>query len=136
MNIAESCTWTSALRPPPILGRHDTSRTCGNGEEGRDGLQGLVDGEDVLRLCVQAVVVHVFVVDAILLAAGDTNLLKKDVGLGKGLAARTATRSRRTISSHCFMGAARFRYLAVVSIFHSTGSSLRSIMWELLLGRQ
>ena len=31
------------------------------------------------------------------------------------------------------MGAARFKYLAVVSMFQSTGSSLRSIMWELVL---
>lgn len=53
----------------------DVTETSGNGEVGGDGSEGLLDGEDVLGLGVEGVVVDVLVVDTVLLATGDTNLL-------------------------------------------------------------
>lgn len=53
----------------------DVTETSGNGEVGGDGSEGLLDGEDVLGLGVQGVVVDVLVVDTVLLTTGDTDLL-------------------------------------------------------------
>lgn len=53
----------------------DVAEASGNREVGADGGQGLVDGQDVLGLGVEGVVVDVLVVDAVLLATGDTDLL-------------------------------------------------------------
>lgn len=53
----------------------DITETSGNGEVGGDGGEGLVDGQDVLGLGVQGVVVDVLVVDTVLLTTSDTDLL-------------------------------------------------------------
>jgi hypothetical protein len=53
-----------------------------NREVGADGAEGVVDGQDVLRLCVERVVVDVLVVDAVLLTTGDTDfLVTKSAGM-------------------------------------------------------
>ena len=52
----------------------DVSKAGGARPVGRDGLESLVDGVDVLGLGVQGVVVNTFVVDTILLTAGDADL--------------------------------------------------------------
>lgn len=91
-----------------VAGLVDTvniTETSGNGEVGGDGSESLVDGEDVLRLSVEGVVVNVLVVDTVFLTTSDTNFLVLLASFYlyipevKGL----------TISSHCFMGAARLR---------------------------
>ena len=56
----------------------DITETSGNGEVGADGGEGLVDGQDVLGLGVEGVVVDVLVVDAVLLTTGDTDLLERN----------------------------------------------------------
>lgn len=104
----------------------DITETSGNGEVGADGGELLVDGEDVLGLSVERVVVNGLVVDTILLATSDTDFLER---LAYICCCRRKVWEKLTISSHCFMGAARLRYAAVVSMFSSTGSSDRSIMW-------
>lgn len=48
-----------------------------NGEVGADGAEGVVDGQDILGLCVERVVVDVLVVDAVLLTTGDTDFLSR-----------------------------------------------------------
>ena len=61
-----------------VAGLVDTvhvTETSGNREVRGDGGQGVVDGQDVLGLGVQGVVVDVLVVDTVLLATGDTDLL-------------------------------------------------------------
>lgn len=52
----------------------NVAETGSDGEVGADGLQGLDDRQNVLRLSVQRVVVNVLVVDTILLTTGDTDL--------------------------------------------------------------
>lgn len=52
----------------------NVTETGSDGEVGADGLQGLDNGQDVLGLSVQRVVVNVLVVDTVLLTTGDTNL--------------------------------------------------------------
>lgn len=62
-----------------VAGLVDTvniTETSGNGEVGADGGEGVVDGEDVLGLSVQRVVVDALVVDAVFLTAGDTDFLR------------------------------------------------------------
>lgn len=91
-----------------VAGLVDTvhiTETSGNGEVGADGSKGVVDGKDVLGLSVQGVVVNILVVDTILLTTGDTDFLNR-VSRRSYLVAMTV---RHTISSHCFMGAARLR---------------------------
>lgn len=61
-----------------VAGLVDTvnvTETSGNGEVGADGGEGVVDGEDVLGLSVEGVVVNVLVVDTVLLTTGDTDFL-------------------------------------------------------------
>ena len=82
----------------------DITETSGNGEVGADGGEGLVDGQDVFRLGVQRVVVDALVVDAVFLTTGDTDFLRRLVSCQ-----RIKTVKQLTISSHCFMGAARLR---------------------------
>jgi hypothetical protein len=53
----------------------DVTETSGDGEVGGDGGKSLLDGEDVLGLGVERVVVDVLVVDTVLLTTGDTDLL-------------------------------------------------------------
>ena len=53
----------------------DVTEASGDGEVGADGGQGVVDGQDVLGLSVEGVVVDILVVDTVLLTTGDTNLL-------------------------------------------------------------
>ncbi len=105
----------------------DVSETSGNGEVWGDWRESLVDGKDILGLGVEGVVVDILVVDTILLTACDTDLLFLILANG---CKYEAVFIGLTISSHCFIGAARLRYLAVVSMLKSTSSSLRSIMWE------
>lgn len=52
----------------------DVAEASGNGEEGGDGGEPLVDHEDVLGLGVEGVVVNILVVDTVLLTTGDTDL--------------------------------------------------------------
>ena len=103
----------------------DVAEAGGDGEVGaRLGERG-PDVVDVFGLGVERVVVDVLVVDAVFLAAGNADFLsicQIMVLLGEAC--------RLTISSHCFIGAARLRYLFVVSMFQSTGSSDRSIICE------
>lgn len=49
----------------------------GDGEEGGDRGEGLVDGKDILGLGVKGVVVNILVVDSVLLTTGDTDFLKQ-----------------------------------------------------------
>ena len=51
------------------------TETGGDGVVRRDGSQGVADGQDVLGLSVQGVVVNVLVVDTILFTTGDTDFL-------------------------------------------------------------
>lgn len=53
----------------------DITETSGNGEVRGDGNKSIVDGEDVLGLSVERVVVNVLVVDTVLLTTGDTDFL-------------------------------------------------------------
>lgn len=50
------------------------TEASGNREVGADGLQSVDNGQDVLGLGVQGVVVNILVVHTVLLATGDTNL--------------------------------------------------------------
>ena len=52
----------------------DVTEASGDGEVGGDGVKGLVDLVDVLGLSVEGVVVNGLVVNAVLLATGDTDL--------------------------------------------------------------
>jgi hypothetical protein len=54
----------------------DVTEAGGNGEVGADGAEGVVDGQDVLGLGVEGVVVNILVVDTIFLTTGDTDLLQ------------------------------------------------------------
>lgn len=103
----------------------DISETSGNGEVWGDWGEGLVDGKNILWLGVERVVINILVVDTILFTTSDTDFLLFMLEIAISL------RSFRelTISSHCFIGAARLRYSAVVLMFQSTSSSLKSIMW-------
>jgi hypothetical protein len=58
------------------------AEASGDGEVGADGGEGVVNGEDVLGLGVEGVVVDVFVVDAVFFTAGDTNLLITNISFG------------------------------------------------------
>lgn len=61
-----------------VAGLVDTvavTEASGNGEVGADGGEGVVDGQDVLGLGVEGVVVNILVVDTVLLTTGDTDLL-------------------------------------------------------------
>ena len=108
----------------------DVTKAGRNREVRADLRQCVVDGENILWLGVQRVVIYRLVVDTVFLTSGDTDLLQIT---HHGLAGRDHKWQqgikRLTISRNCFMGAARLRYLAVVSMFHSTVSSERSIMW-------
>lgn len=53
----------------------DVTEASGNGEVGADGGEGVLDGQDVLGLGVEGVVVNILVVDTVLLTTGDTDLL-------------------------------------------------------------
>lgn len=55
----------------------DVTESSGNGEVGADGGESVVDGEDVLGLSVERVVVNVLVVDTVLLTTGDTDFLRQ-----------------------------------------------------------
>lgn len=59
------------------------AEASGDGEVGADGGEGVVDGEDVLGLGVERVVVDFFVVDAVFLAAGDTDFLYQALALNR-----------------------------------------------------
>lgn len=50
------------------------AEASGDGEVRADGLEGLDDGQDVLRLGVQGVVVNILVVHTVLLTTGDADL--------------------------------------------------------------
>ena len=52
------------------------TETGSNREVWGDGGESLVNREDVFGLGVEGVIVHVLVIDAILFATGDTNLLQ------------------------------------------------------------
>lgn len=86
----------------------NVAKTSGNGEVWGDRLEGLVDGKDVLGLGVEGVVVDILVVDTILLAASNTDFLKRV--LANSIVHVPFYNWRPTISSHCFIGAARFKY--------------------------
>jgi len=61
-----------------VTGLVDTvniAEASGNGEVGANSGQGVVDGQNVLGLRVEGVVVDILVVDTILLTTGDTDLL-------------------------------------------------------------
>ena len=61
-----------------VAGLVDTvnvTEASGNGEVGADLGEGLLDGQDVLRLGVEGVVVNILVVDTVLLTTGDTDLI-------------------------------------------------------------
>jgi hypothetical protein len=61
-----------------VAGLVDTvhiTESSGNGEVGADGGESVVDGQDVLGLSVQGVVVNVLVVDTVLLTTSDTDFL-------------------------------------------------------------
>lgn len=63
-----------------VAGLVDTvhiTETSGNGEVGADGGESVVDGQDVLGLSVQGVVVNVLVVDTVLLTTSDTDFLNR-----------------------------------------------------------
>lgn len=111
----------------------DVAEAGGDGEVGGDGGEGLVDVQDILGLGVEGVVVDVLVVDAVFFAAGNADFLSKTTYQDANLCMIRGKRRRDfpTISSHCFIGAALFKYFAVVSTLNSTLSSLRSIMWLL-----
>jgi hypothetical protein len=53
----------------------DVTEASGDGEVGADSGQGVVDGQNVLGLSVEGVVVNILVVDTVLLTTGDTDLL-------------------------------------------------------------
>jgi hypothetical protein len=55
----------------------DVSETSGDGEVWGDWGEGLVDGENILWLGVEGVVVNILVVDTILLTTGDTDFLQQ-----------------------------------------------------------
>lgn len=63
---------------PDVAGLVDTvdvTEASGNGEVRADGGEGVLDGQDVLGLGVEGVVVNILVVDTVLLTTGDTDLL-------------------------------------------------------------
>lgn len=53
----------------------DVTESSGDGEVRRDGGEGLVDGQDILGLGVEGVIVNILVVNTVFLTTGDTNLL-------------------------------------------------------------
>jgi hypothetical protein len=53
----------------------DVAETSSDGEVWGDWRESLVDGKNILRLCVQGVVVNIFVVYTVLLTTGNTDLL-------------------------------------------------------------
>lgn len=55
----------------------DVSETSGDGEVWGDWGESLVDGENILWLGVEGVVINILVVDTILLATGDTDFLQR-----------------------------------------------------------
>jgi hypothetical protein len=67
-----------------VAGLVDTvniAETSSNGEVGGDGGESVVDGENVLGLGVEGVVVNVLVVDTVLLTTSDTNFLRLLAGM-------------------------------------------------------
>ena len=85
-----------------VAGLVDTvhiTETSGNGEVRADLGEGVVDGEDVLRLGVEGVVINALVVDTVLLTTGDTNfLLTVSGGFSLGRDRRRFLPSRATAS--------------------------------------
>jgi hypothetical protein len=59
------------------------SEAGGYGEVWRDRRQGFINVEDILRLGIKRVVVDILIVDTILFAASDTDLLKCIVSQAK-----------------------------------------------------
>jgi len=87
----------------------DVTETSGNGEVRADGGEGVADGKNVLGLGVKGVVVDILVVDTVLLTTSDTDFLRA-VSIQIHEMSNSDSREKRlTISSHCFMGAARLR---------------------------
>lgn len=86
----------------------------------------MIDIVDILRLGVERVIVYIFVVNAVFFTTSYSDFLKGSVTDDQNYVGAFLV---LTISSHCFIGAARLRYFAVVSIFCSLLSSLRSIIW-------
>jgi hypothetical protein len=67
-----------------VAGLVDTvniAETSSNGEVGGDGGESVVDGENVLGLGVEGVVVNVLVVDTVLLTTSDSNFLRLLAGM-------------------------------------------------------
>ena len=103
------------------------AKAGGDREVWADSRERVVDVVDIFWLGVKRVVVNVLVVDTIFLTTGDADFL---FGVWSELIKKLIlTRISHTISSHCFIGAARFKYFAVVWMFQSTSSSDKSIMW-------
>lgn len=95
---------------PDVAGLVDTvdvTEAGRDGEVGRDGGERRVHSPDVLGLGVERVVVDGLVVNAVLLTTSDTyrGLVGFMFGIVRGRSIPIS------ISSHCFMGAARLRYL-------------------------
>ena len=57
----------------------DVSKTSSNGEVWGDRGERLVNGENIFRLGVEGVVINIFVVDTILLAASNADFLESIV---------------------------------------------------------
>jgi hypothetical protein len=104
----------------------NVTETGSDGEVWGDRRESLVDGKNVLWLSVKRVIIDILIVDSILLTTRDTNLLQAELDSRFSF---DQLGMKHTISSHCFIGAARLRYFAVVWMLKSTVSSLRSIMW-------
>ena len=81
------------------------AEASGDGEVRTDRGEGVVDGEDVLGLGVEGVVVDVFVVDAVFFTAGDTDflhllaLVNKPGRKGKRLPSRATASWEQRVSS-------------------------------------
>ena len=84
----------------------DVAEAGSDGKVGGDGLEGLVDLVDVLGLGVEGVVVDGLVVNAVFFAAGDADFLAQ---VSAGVLLQENEVGCCTISSHCFIGAARLR---------------------------
>ncbi len=59
-----------------LVNAMDIAKTSSNGEVWRDWRKSLVDGENILWLSVEGVVIDILVVNAILFATSDANLLE------------------------------------------------------------
>jgi len=103
----------------------DVAKSGSNAEIGANGYECSVHIVDVLRLGVQRGVVDTSIVNTVLLASGNADFLHP-----VSLVFTFHTHGEPTISSHCFMGAARSRYFLVIAMFSSFSSSERSIIWD------